>query len=387
MSLEGRNRWWLMGMAWFVALNLRAAPISVSPILPLIRSDLGLSYAQAGFLFALPILMMGVFGVVGGRLADTVGIKGTISLGLAAILVGGALRTTASGYLLLAIWTMMLGAGIGIASPGLTRMVKDRFSDLPGTATGIYTNGLAVGAIIGPWLTVPYLLEWSGAWRGTFLVWSGVALLALLGWVGVAPSGGSPAGARPPALSGIWRDPTVWKLNLILLSQNLVFYSLASWIPTYYRDLGFTLERGTLVLTVFLLANLLGSLLLPYFSDRMGGRRSNIIGAGAVLLLTLIGFAFYPLAVPWVYMLVFGVSIGGLLGLIFALPLDYVRAERVGSVAGANFLVGYGGAFLGPLVMGWIHDVTASFTAGWIVLVPVVSALIGLAASLPRKPA
>jgi CP family cyanate transporter-like MFS transporter len=336
-----------MGMAWFVALNLRAAPISVSPILPLIRSDLGLSYAQAGFLFALPILMMGVFGLVGGRLADTVGIKGTISLGLAAILVGGALRTLASGYLLLAIWTMMLGAGIGIASPGLTRMVKDRFSDLPGTATGIYTNGLAVGAIIGPWLTVPYLLEWSGAWR----------------------------------------DPTVWKLNLILLSQNLVFYSLAAWIPTYCRDLGFTLERGTLVLTVFLLASLPGSLLLPYFSDRMGGRRSNIIGAGAVLLVTLIGFAFYPLAVPWVYMLVFGVSIGGLLGLIFALPLDYVRAERVGSVAGANFLVGYGGAFLGPLVMGWIHDVTASFTAGWIVLVPVVSALIGLAASLPRKPA
>ena len=29
-----------------------------------------------------------------------------------------------------------LGAGMGIASPGLTRMVKDRFSDMAGTAMG-----------------------------------------------------------------------------------------------------------------------------------------------------------------------------------------------------------------------------------------------------------
>ncbi|MFQ5914433.1 MAG: hypothetical protein ACE5JS_14745 [Nitrospinota bacterium] len=64
--------------------------------------------------------MMGVFGVLGGQL-----------------------RATASGYSSLTVWTLMLGAGMEIASPGLTRMVKNRFSALPGTATGIYTSGLA----------------------------------------------------------------------------------------------------------------------------------------------------------------------------------------------------------------------------------------------------
>ncbi|MFQ5914432.1 MAG: hypothetical protein ACE5JS_14740 [Nitrospinota bacterium] len=43
MKLEGRLRWRLMGMPWFVALNLRATPIAVSPVLSLIRSDLGLT--------------------------------------------------------------------------------------------------------------------------------------------------------------------------------------------------------------------------------------------------------------------------------------------------------------------------------------------------------
>ena len=128
------------------------------PLLPFIKADLALSYAETGFLFAVPTVMMALFGLPGGLLADTIGMKKTITFGLILLLAGSALRATTSGFIGLAIWTGLFGAGMGIANPGLTRMVRDRFPDLPGTATGIFTSGFIVGATAGSWLTYPYLM-------------------------------------------------------------------------------------------------------------------------------------------------------------------------------------------------------------------------------------
>lgn len=373
-------------MTWCVALNLRSSSMSVSPLLPLIKNDLALSYATTGFLFSIPTVGMAVFGMPGGWLADTLGTKRTLALGLVTILAGSALRATATGFLSLVLWTGLMGAGMGISGPGLTRLVKERFSDLPGTATGIYTSGLITGASLGSWLTVPYLLQWSGSWRATFLVWSGVACLTLLGWLLLAPAGAPPGGGSLPQLSGIWRDKTVWKLNTVFLLHNLFFYCVASWIPTYYHELGMTLQGGTLLLTLFMLVGLPSCLAIPYLSDRFGGRRAGILASNLIIIPTLLGMTFFPLAAPLVYVLIMGFSSGGIFALTFALPLDYVEPEKVGSVAGANFLVGYSGAFLGPLLMGLVHDWTASFTAAWLVVLVILAALMVTTLSLPRKP-
>lgn len=384
MPLE--NRWLLLAMAWGVSLNLRGNSIAVSPILPLIKTDFGLSYAKAGLLFTVPTVTMALFGLLGGWLADTLGMKRTITLGLVCLLAGSALRVTAPGFISLVLWTALLGVGMGISGPGLTRMIKDRFPDMPGTATGINTSGLITGASLGAWLTVPYLLEWSGSWRGTFLVWSGLALLTLLGWAVVAPSGGGPGGGAPQ-LHMIWRDKTVWKLNIIFLAHNLVFYCLASWIPTYYHELGMTLDVGALLLTLFMIMGLPSSLAVPYLSDRFGGRRSSILLAGLILMPTLLGMTFFPLAAPWVYVVLMGLGSGAVFALSFALPLDYVEPRNVGGAAGANLLVGYGGAFLGPLLMGLVHDLTSSFTAGWLLVLAILGVVVTTTAALPRKPA
>ncbi|MFQ5913642.1 MAG: CynX/NimT family MFS transporter [Nitrospinota bacterium] len=384
--MQTQNRWLLLAMAWCVALNLRGSSIAVSPILPLIKTDLGLSYAEAGFLFSVPTITLALFGMPGGRLADTFGMKGALTLGLTAILAGCALRATATGFTSLVIWTALLGAGMGISGPGLTRMVKDRFPDMPGTATGINTSGLITGATLGSWLTVPYLLPWTGSWRGTFLVWGGLACLTLLGWVILAPPVRTTNGGGLPRLTGIWRDKTVWKLNIIFLAHNVFFYCVSSWTPTYYHELGLTLEAGTLFLTAYIIMSLPSSLAVPYLSDRFGERRGLLLLCSLILLLTLVGMIFFPLGAPWLYFAMMGLGSGGIFALSFALPLDYVEPAKVGSVAGANLLVGYGGAFLGPLLMGVVHDWTASFTASWLVVLAVMGAFVATTLSLPSRP-
>lgn len=360
-DMASRNRWVLLAIAWCVALNLRGISLSVSPLLPFIKNDLGLTYVEAGLLFSTPTILMAVFGFPGGWLADTIGMKRTLTLGLVLILAGAALRAAAPGFRMLLLWTALLGAGMGISGPCLTRMVKDRFADLPGTATGIYTTGIIMGATLATWLTYPFLLGWTGSWKGTFLVWSAVALFGLLGWVLLAPSGDG-AGGGGPKIAGIWRDRTVWKLNIIFLAQGFVFYSLSSWIPTYYHELGLTLKTSTRILAVFIFLNLPSSLIIPYVSDKTGGTKTSLIVSGAILLPAVFGMIFFPLALTWFYPILMGVAMGGIFALSFALPLKYVEPRLVGSVAGANLLVGYGGTFAGPIVIGWVHDLTGEFT-------------------------
>ena len=382
--MAGRNRWVLLAIAWCVALNLRGISISVSPLLPFIKSDLGLTYAEAGLLFSTPTILMSVFGFPGGWLADTIGMKRTLTLGLVLILAGAALRATAPGFGMLVLWTALLGAGMGISGPGLTRMVKDRFADLPGTATGIYTSGIVMGATLATWLTYPYLLRWTGSWKGTFWVWSAVALFALLGWVLLDPSGDG-AGRGAPKIAGIWRDRTVWKLNIIFLAQGFVFYSLASWIPTYYHELGLALKTSTRILAVFIFLNLPSSLIIPYVSDKTGGTKTSLIVSCAILLPAALGMSFFPLALTWVYPFLMGSAMGGILALSFALPLQYVEPRLVGSVAGANLLVGYGGTFAGPIIIGWVHDLTGGFTGGWLLVIASIVLLMVTAWRLPKQ--
>jgi CP family cyanate transporter-like MFS transporter len=200
----------------------------------------------------------------------------------------------------------------------------------------------------------------------------------------VAPRS-EPSGSGWPDLSGIWRDKTVWKLNVIFLLMNLNFYALASWIPTYYHELGLSLKSGAKILSVYLVSGLPTSLAIPYLSDRLSGRKWGLIFSAAAYLPTVLVLMFFPLAAPYTLSVAMGLASAGIFALSFALPLDYVEPAKVGSVAGMNLLVGYGGSFLGPFVLGLVHDLTGSFVAGWLVVVAGISLLAATAWLLPNK--
>ena len=62
--------------------------------------------------------------------------------------------------------------------------VKERFSDRPGFATGVYTTGITIGAAIAAAVAVP-LAHAAGGWRTPLLVIGAVstALAALWLWL------------------------------------------------------------------------------------------------------------------------------------------------------------------------------------------------------------
>jgi len=100
---------------------------------------------------------------------------------------------------------------------------------------------------------------------------------------------------------------------------------------------------------------------------------------------TIFVLMFFPLVAPFALAAVMGITSTGIFALSFALPLYYVDASKVGSVAGMNLLVGYGGSFIGPFTLGLVHDLTGSFVAGWLIVVAILIVLMAVAWSLPKK--
>src|SRR5437588_7422883 len=78
-----------------VGFNLRSVILAIPPVLPLIQHDLGLSYAATGLLTALPVLALALAALPSGLLAERIGARLCVSIGL--VLLG-------AGTLLRAIW-------------------------------------------------------------------------------------------------------------------------------------------------------------------------------------------------------------------------------------------------------------------------------------------
>src|SRR5437773_12163301 len=73
-----------------VGFNLRSVILAVPPILPLIQHDLKLSYTETGLVTALPVLVLAGAAWPSGLLAERIGARTCVSIGLA-LLGGGAL--------------------------------------------------------------------------------------------------------------------------------------------------------------------------------------------------------------------------------------------------------------------------------------------------------
>src|SRR5215204_4933509 len=191
----------MLALTWLVAFNLRSGFIGLGPALPALTVDLGLSFAQAGFLVAVPTLMMGLMAVPGGALVDRWGPAPVIAAGLALVAVGGGLRAVAPEFSLLLALTFLFGAGIGVSQPSLPRLMRARFPLRVGVTTGIYASGLITGSIIAASLTGPILdrIGEPAAWRLPLTLWGILAGVVLLAWT-VVMRPWRPEPAKVPSL-------------------------------------------------------------------------------------------------------------------------------------------------------------------------------------------
>ncbi|WP_232832217.1 MFS transporter [Nocardiopsis sp. FIRDI 009] len=377
--------WTAVGLV-LLAVNLRPAIGSVSPLLGRIQEDLGLSGATISLLTTLPVLCLGVFALLAPAFARRIGVNSAVTLALVLIVVGLAIRFVPAVPTLF-VGTVLAGAGLAIGNVLIPAVVKSAFPDRIRFYTGLATAVLSGGAALASGVTVPLRDGLGVDWPTALALWAGLAILALVVWVPLALSQGRPRGAAapPPVLGGLLRDAVAWQATLYLALRALAFFTALGWLPTILIARG-AAEAGA-VLSLCMLVSIPAAVLAPVLSGRL--RPATVTVAVAVLgAVANLGLIVQPdLATFWAVIL--GLALGG--GFAMAMtfiglrsPDPGVAAQLSGMVQTVGYIVG---AVCGPLLFGLIGSVTGSWTpalALLIVLAP-VELVIGLLVSRDRK--
>lgn len=385
-SGRGRPHPVLLGLViGLVASNLRPALASVGPVLADLRTDLGLSGALAAALTALPVVCLGALAATAPALARRWGMEPVIAAVLGALIAGLLVRVSAGPAVLFA-GTILASGAIAVANVLLPAVIKRDFPGRGGTMMGVYSMSLSGSAAVAAGVTVPVGDAIGHGWRGALAVWAAPAAVALLAWLPFARRHSAPPAAAATGRSPV-RDPLAWQVTLFFGLQALSFYAALAWLPSVYRDHGYSPAAAGLLLSVSALMQIPITLVLPSFVTRMTDQR--VLAAGATLF-TAAGLAailLAPTTVPYLWMIVLGIGQGATFAI--GLTLFVVRTHTPAATARLSAMAqtfGYLVAAGGPLLFGAVHDLSGSWTPPLVLLlVLVVPQLVtGWLAGRPR---
>ena len=353
--------------------------MGVAPLIGEIQDDLDTSHAVAGLLGTIPVLCMGLFAPVAAYLSARLGTRRAMTIALVLIGSFGILRAIAPSAWLVVLLTWPVGVGMGIGNALAPLAVRETAPERPATGTGVYTTGIQIGATISAALVVP-LAAVLGGWRGALIALSAVAIVIAIAWAVLERGGEShvrPAGLVPRLP---WRSRTAWLLGAIFATMASAYYGLNAWLPDAYGERGWSDESAGILLAAMTFTAIPSSFVVPWLSDRHGGRRPWLVGCTLVFLVGAVGLVAFPGA-GYVWSLLAGSAQGGTFSLVMTLPLDLEeRRDRVGALVGMMLGLGYTIAAISPFVLGAVRDVTGSFDA----VLWACAALLALLAVLVR---
>jgi MFS family permease len=380
------NPWAVLAVLFTTRATMAFQYQLVAALGPLFMQRHDVALADLGLLFALYLAPGLLFALPGGGIAQRLGDRRVVTLGLVMMAVGGFLMWQGQTWSLQIAGRLLSGIGGVLITVLMSKMVTDWFSQgRLATAMGIFVNSWPAGIALAL-LTLPFIAETGGlsaalAVSFGFVVF-GLALFALLyrdppkgaaGGTGV--SGRWPRGAE---LAGICTAGSIWGLYNVALAMVFAFGALI----LAERGASLTDASATISLVLWL-----ATLSIP-----AGGLIGDRIGRpDMVLTLGSIGFAAcfaWALAAPGpVVFIAMGLMCGLPAGPIMALPARTLPPDTRAVGMGLFFTIYYFWMSLVPYLAGVLADLSsAASTFGLgIGLLCATLVLLGLFRGLERS--
>ena len=148
----------------------------LSPLLPFIREDLHLSYAQMGIVMSAFSLVGGLSQLPAGYLADRFGRRLMITIGIAGVAVAAVLIGVSNSYLLLIISLVLASLLGGGDHPSAVAVISDTVPDQQrGRSLGFHAIGGTASMFIVPLIAAPIAAALT--WHAAYLILAAPAFL------------------------------------------------------------------------------------------------------------------------------------------------------------------------------------------------------------------
>ena len=359
---------------WLISLGHSLThwyPATFYLLLPLIGKELGLSYAEIGFIMTAQHAVGALTNIPGGVIVDSIGYKGRL-MAISLFWVGFPylLMAFTESYWMLLVCMILIGMGNNLWHPAAISTLGMRFPERKGLALSIHGMGGNFGEALAPLLIGALLAAYS--WRTVVVInlIPGLAMAALL----LAYLGSMRLYARDAALDKAATEnwtlagylaqlkPLVANRAVVMIAACSFFRSgaqsaLLTFLPLYLANqMGFS--PTAVGFSLFLLqAVAFGSApLAGYISDRMG-RKSVLSGAMIMTALVMVLMAVAADSI-WVIFLIalLGFFMYATRPVIQAWSLEAAPASVGGTVVGIMFGVQALGSAISPSIGGIIAD-------------------------------
>ena len=365
----------LVGVAIaLLAVNLRPSLIVISPLLPSIRIDLGMTPAVAGLLGAAPSLAFAVFGWVTPAIAH---LTGGERLAWIAMLITGVAqlgRLMTDSTLVFVTLSFLAYAAMGVGNVLLPPLVKLHFPDRIGAISGMYIMLISVGTALPAFVAVPVANATN--WRISAAVWAIFALSVVYPWMRVGQvakrrrnleSSIHPGEQQPTR--ALLATPLAWGLVGVFGINSLNAYAMMAWLPTMLVESGVSAALSGVYLSLFAIVAIPLAFVMPWMTLRLRSALPLIVLFAACYAAGYTGLLLSPTSGTLLWVMLVGAGPGA-----FPLVLTLVNL-RSSTMAGAAALSGFtqglgylvGG--LGPALVGVLRELSGNWTAPLVFLI------------------
>jgi MFS family permease len=141
-----------------------------------------------------------------------------------------------------------------------------------------------------------------------------------------------------------------------------VFVPFVHLVP-FAEDLGIPRAQAVGALGLIGLGSTAGRFIVGGLADRFGRRQTLVLLFGGIALSYGIWLAAGGIIALACFAVWFGLCYGGYVALSPALLADYFSGPKLSSVIGLQYTAGAFGSLLGPILAGYLYDVSGAYTS------------------------
>jgi len=332
---------------------------AVGGVIPYVIAEFNLSMKAAGAFHYVPMLAIALGAICFGFLADRLGRRRTIIIGLVLYGLGSLLFAVGQSFLFFVCLLAVSGLGISIFKIGGLALVGDvspsttSHTRLMNSAEGFF----AVGSIVGPAI-VALLLAAGLSWKWLYVSASALCLIliAIAARIREAHTATHAHTASPGGTLRLLKDPYVLFFSSLITLYVAVEVAVYVWMPTYLR--GYRGPHTWLAaygLTLFFVLRAAGRFLAVWLLGRWSWTTAlAVLGLG--ILLCFAGSMMGGLATGAWLLPLSGLFMSMIYPTLNSKGISAYSASQQGAVAGIILSFTALAAALGPLAMAAISD-------------------------------
>jgi MFS family permease len=380
--LENKNRYRFIIQALIILVRSSIGLIwaCAGPLLSLIMQEYGINRGTAGWFASSTPLVIAIVSIPAGIVLSRFSLKKTFAFG-ALLQAAGILTPFCNSYATLLLTRVCFAAGTAITVPVAVSIAAEWFTarELP-VINGLTLSFTSLGNTVAYLATVPIVTALS--WKAPLTIYGAVALTSAVAWIIFGkdrhrpeePAVVSVPVVQPKIESSMWRvitrKPTIL-LAVAVMGTWCLGNAIGAWLPTYYNEVfHMSLGKASAIFAICTIVGAASNILSGILCSRIGLRKPFLIVPGIFLgISALCSFLFNNDVVIYISMAFFGLFSNIQNPALFTIPMEIPGlSPRQGAIvlyvmqAGGNF-----GNVVGPLLVGYLTDITGSYLPGFII--------------------